>query len=196
MNLEGALTWAFEFEDQPYFAGFRALATQRHRPAGAQRLPHVRQDERPARGRREHGRRVPLDAILKDGVRGDAGRRRRWPASTASKLARAWPGTTTTTTCRAPTPRSTLALSGLPRRDGEARAHALPHRRDAQQRLRGLEADGLADRAQRSSSTRELEAAGKLAGWRPRPRVRVDKGQATLPLALPRQAVSLVVLEW
>ena len=27
VNLEGALTWAFEFEDQPYFAGFRALAS-------------------------------------------------------------------------------------------------------------------------------------------------------------------------
>lgn len=27
VNLEGALTWAFEFEDQRYFAGFRALAT-------------------------------------------------------------------------------------------------------------------------------------------------------------------------
>ena len=28
VHLRGALTWAFEFEDQPYFAGFRALATQ------------------------------------------------------------------------------------------------------------------------------------------------------------------------
>jgi len=27
VNLEGALTWAFEFEKQPYFAGFRALAS-------------------------------------------------------------------------------------------------------------------------------------------------------------------------
>src|SRR5689334_7632031 len=27
VNLEGALTWAFEFEDQPYFAGFRTLAS-------------------------------------------------------------------------------------------------------------------------------------------------------------------------
>jgi xylan 1,4-beta-xylosidase len=27
VNFEGALTWAFEFEDQPYFAGFRVLAT-------------------------------------------------------------------------------------------------------------------------------------------------------------------------
>ncbi len=27
VNLQGALTWAFEFEDQPYFAGFRCLAS-------------------------------------------------------------------------------------------------------------------------------------------------------------------------
>ena len=27
VHLEGALTWAFEFEGQPYFAGFRSLAT-------------------------------------------------------------------------------------------------------------------------------------------------------------------------
>jgi xylan 1,4-beta-xylosidase len=27
VNLEGALTWAFEFEGRPYFAGFRVLAT-------------------------------------------------------------------------------------------------------------------------------------------------------------------------
>jgi xylan 1,4-beta-xylosidase len=27
VNLEGAVTWAFEFEDQPWFAGFRELAT-------------------------------------------------------------------------------------------------------------------------------------------------------------------------
>ncbi len=27
VNFEGALTWAFEFEDQPYFAGFRVLST-------------------------------------------------------------------------------------------------------------------------------------------------------------------------
>lgn len=28
VNLEGALTWAFEFENQPFFAGFRSLASQ------------------------------------------------------------------------------------------------------------------------------------------------------------------------
>ena len=56
VNLEGALTWAFEFEDQPYFAGFRVAGDQRHRPAGAECLPHVQQDERPAAGGRERRR--------------------------------------------------------------------------------------------------------------------------------------------
>lgn len=28
VQLEGALSWSFEFEDQPYFAGFRAMATR------------------------------------------------------------------------------------------------------------------------------------------------------------------------
>ncbi len=27
VDLQGILTWAFEFEDQPYFDGFRTLAT-------------------------------------------------------------------------------------------------------------------------------------------------------------------------
>ena len=42
----------------------------------------------------------------------------------------------------------------------------------------------------------ELEAAGKLAQLEAPATVRVDGGRATLPLTLPRQAVSLLVLEW
>src|SRR5688572_12775496 len=69
VNLEGALTWAFEFEDQPYFAGFRALATngiplpvlnvfRMFSKMGGQRVAAQSSAE------------VPLDAILTDGVRG------------------------------------------------------------------------------------------------------------------------------
>ena len=69
VNLEGALTWAFEFEGQPYFAGFRSLATQGiDKPVlnifrmfsrmDGQRLP-VASDGA-----------VPLDELLKTGVRG------------------------------------------------------------------------------------------------------------------------------
>ncbi len=69
VNLEGALTWAFEFEGQPYFAGFRSLATNGiDKPVlnvfrmfsrmDGERLP-VSSDGA-----------VPLDAMLKSGVRG------------------------------------------------------------------------------------------------------------------------------
>jgi xylan 1,4-beta-xylosidase len=69
VNLEGALTWAFEFEDQQYFAGFRALATR-----GID-LPvlnvfrmfsHMSGETLSL----ESDHAVPLDAMLKDGVRG------------------------------------------------------------------------------------------------------------------------------
>ncbi|MFM2242670.1 MAG: hypothetical protein RLZ97_1525 [Verrucomicrobiota bacterium] len=71
VNLEGALTWAFEFEDQPAFAGFRSLATygidkpvlnvfRMFSKMSGQRLP-VRSDAA-----------IPLDAILQHGVRGKA----------------------------------------------------------------------------------------------------------------------------
>jgi xylan 1,4-beta-xylosidase len=69
VNLEGALTWAFEFEGQRYFAGFRTLATRGiDKPVlnvfrmfsrmGGQRL------------RVESDAAGPLDELLKTGVRG------------------------------------------------------------------------------------------------------------------------------
>ncbi len=44
VNLEGSLTWAFEFEDQPYFTGFRVLATGGDQSAGLECLPDARAD--------------------------------------------------------------------------------------------------------------------------------------------------------
>jgi xylan 1,4-beta-xylosidase len=68
VNIEGALTWAFEFEDQPYFAGFRSLASNGiDKPA----LNVFRMFSR------MNGRRLPvksdgaiaLDEIMRRGVR-------------------------------------------------------------------------------------------------------------------------------
>ena len=42
----------------------------------------------------------------------------------------------------------------------------------------------------------QLEAAGKLAAMESRAAVPIDGGRASLAFALPRQAVSLLVLEW
>jgi xylan 1,4-beta-xylosidase len=69
VNFQGALTWSFEFEEQPYFAGFRELATNGiDKPVlnafrmlgllGGRRLAVI------------NARAVPLDEILNSGVRG------------------------------------------------------------------------------------------------------------------------------
>ena len=69
VNIEGALTWAFEFEDQPYFDGFRTLATNGidkpvlnvFRMMGLMGGDRLKVHSSGALG---------LDAILRDGVRG------------------------------------------------------------------------------------------------------------------------------
>ena len=69
VNLEGALTWAFEFEEQPLFAGFRVLSS------GGIDLPVLNVFRMFARmgGDRlgvESSGDLGLDAIMKSGVRG------------------------------------------------------------------------------------------------------------------------------
>lgn len=69
VNLEGALTWSFEFEDQPFFAGQRTLANngidlpvmnvfRLFSHMGGQRLAT------------HSSAQIPLDALMRDGVRG------------------------------------------------------------------------------------------------------------------------------
>jgi len=67
VNLEGMLTWAFEFEGQPYFDGFRTLATNGldkpvlnyFRMAGLMSGDRVRVESDAA---------LPLDFVVKEGV--------------------------------------------------------------------------------------------------------------------------------
>jgi xylan 1,4-beta-xylosidase len=71
VNLEGVLSWSFEFEDQPWFAGYRQLASngvalpvlnvfRMFAQLGPDRL-HATSDAQ-----------VPLDRVVADGVRGAA----------------------------------------------------------------------------------------------------------------------------
>ena len=68
VNLEGALTWAFEFENQPYFAGFRVLASNGidHPVLNVFRMFGKMSGKRLAVAS-SHG--VALDAMLSSGVR-------------------------------------------------------------------------------------------------------------------------------
>lgn len=70
VNLEGAVTWAFEFEGQPYFDGLRVLATnQINKPV----LNAHRMMAKMIGNRIEAGSdgQVPLDTVLSSGVSGE-----------------------------------------------------------------------------------------------------------------------------
>ena len=69
-NIEGMLTWAFEFEDQPYFDGFRTLATNGiDKPV--LNLFRMAALMRGDRVKTESTGRIALDTLLTQGVRGD-----------------------------------------------------------------------------------------------------------------------------
>jgi xylan 1,4-beta-xylosidase len=188
VHCEGALTWAFTFEDQPYFAGFRQLATN-----GID-LPVLNvfrlfSRMRGARVEAVSDAAVGLDAMLRDGVRG---------APDVSALASLEGRTLRVLVWHyhdedVPGPEAAVALevSGLP--IGAAR---LEHYRidenhsNAFTVWKRMGAPPSATAAQQA----QLERAGQRARMEGPGRARVEGGQARLSFTLPRQAVSLIVL--
>jgi xylan 1,4-beta-xylosidase len=192
VNLEGALTWAFEFEDQPYFAGFRALASN------GLDLPvlNVFRMFGKMGGKRvavQSSADAGVEAIMKDGVRGLPDVSALASLEGKKLTVMAWhyhdddlPG---------PEAAVALTVTGLPLASGEAR---LRHYRIDESHSNSFAAWKRMGSpiAPDEKQYAELEAAGKLAPMEGPATVRVDGGRATLPLTLPRQAVSLLVLEW
>lgn len=192
VNLEGALTWAFTFENQPLFAGFRQLAT------GGIDLPVLnvfrlfsRMEGRrlPARSTADPG----VDAMLAAGVRG---------APDVSALAALgeqrlavllWhyhdddvPG---------PEAEVDLVLRRLP--FSERTARVSHYRVDAEHSNAYTAWQRMGSPAAPTPEQyRQLEQAAALALLPAPAAVRVRDAQARLQLTLPRQAVSLLVLEW
>jgi xylan 1,4-beta-xylosidase len=192
VNLEGALTWAFEFEDQPPFAGFRQLASD------GLDLPVLNVFRMFARmsGRRlavESSSGLDAGKILAGGVRGNP------DVSALASLDRnkltvlVWhyhdddvPG---------PDANVDLALARLPIASGHAK---LTHYRIDADHGNSYAAwlkmgSPLPLSAEQHS---ELEKAGQLAALAPQEDVRVEEGKLDLKFSMPRQAVSLLVLTW
>jgi xylan 1,4-beta-xylosidase len=192
IQLEGAVTWAFTFADQPYFAGFRQVASnglplavfnvfRLFAKLGAERLPA------------SSSAAVPLTQIVEQGVRG---------APDVGVLASRGPRQLTVLVWHyhdddTPGPDAAVQLvaSGLPASAGQARlthyrvdaAHANVF--GAWQRLGSPPSPSAEQYA-------ALEAASALATLEGAPAsVALDAGTARLEFALPRHAVSLVVLD-
>lgn len=192
VNLEGALTWAFEFEDTPFFAGFRALATnginlpvfnvfRMMSRMGADRIPATSDGA------------IDLDAMLKQGVR-----ERPDVAALASRDARratilAWhyhdddvPG---------PAADVSLAVEGLGMKQGKATLQHFRVDTDHSNAYTVWQKMG-SPAAPSSAQYAQMLKASELAVLPGPSTVDVADGRAALKFALPRQGVSLIVLEW
>src|SRR5665213_1128338 len=192
VNLEGALTWAFEFEGQPPFAGFRQLAS-----AGID-LPVLNVFRMFAKmsGQRlavQSSAGLSAQTILRSGVRGQ-------PDVSAlasldqNKLAvLVWhyhdddvPGPDATVD---------LTLDHLPLPNGGftmTRYRIDAHHSNAYAAWRRMGSPlPLSD-----EEFSQLEKAGQLAELPEPNKIRVDKVRAQIKFDLPRQAVELLVMNW
>ena len=192
VNLEGALTWAFQFENQPFFAGFRSLASggldkpvlnvfRMFSKMGGQRLP-VTSDAA-----------VELEAMVRDGVRAKPDVSALASLDGNRLAVMAWhyhdddlPGDNAWVE---------LTLNGVPPRAGDLKVTQF---RIDQEHSNAFIAWKKLGSPQNPTAEQyaELEKTGKLAQIDP-PEEITDEGRTvTLRFTLPRQAVSLFVLEW
>jgi xylan 1,4-beta-xylosidase len=192
VNLLGALTWAFEFEDKPYFAGFRSLAT-----GGIDKpvLNVFRMFSRMS-GQRlavESDRAVPLREILARGVRGAPDVAALASLDGNKLCVMVWhyhdddvPG---------PEADVQLMLDGLPAR---VRQVHLRHFRIDRDHSNAYTLWQRMNRPQNPTAQQyaELEKAGQLALLTPPSTMQVEGGRLPLHFPLPRQAVSLLTVSW
>jgi xylan 1,4-beta-xylosidase len=192
INFEGAVTWAFEFEDQPYFAGFRVLSTngvplpvmnvfRMFGLMGGKRLAVQSDGE------------VSLEQIRKDGVRGKPDVSALASLGDGKLGILAWhhhdddvPG---------PTAEVELNLAGLPAGSGPV---MLEHFRIDRDHSNAFEAWRRMGSPQQPTPEQraDLERASDLTLLGSPRWLRPEGSKATVRFDLPRQGVSLLVLTW
>ncbi len=192
VNLEGALSWSFEFEEGPMFAGFRTMATH----GIPKPVFNVFRMYSQMSGRRltvESDREIPMYQILRRGVRAE-------PDVTAlasldgSKLAACvWhyhdedlPG---------PDADVNLVIEGLP---ASVRQVTLRHYRIDADHSNAYTAWKRMGSPQEPTAEQyaQLEKASELAELTAPTTARVEADRLLLKFKLPRQAISLLVAEW
>jgi xylan 1,4-beta-xylosidase len=191
-NIEGLLTWAFEFEGQPYFDGFRTLATNGiDKPV--LNLFRMAALMHGVRVRTESSGRTPLDTMLAEGVRGDPDVDALAVRADRGIWVLTWnyhdddlPGAEA---------KVILEIAGVP---GSPRRVLLRHYRIDDTHSNSWTAWKAMGSPQHPTAEQyaRLESAGQLQ-LADSPRwVDVHGGAAHLDLTLPRQGVSLMELIW
>ena len=191
-NLEGLMTWAFEFEDQPWFDGFRSLATNGvdkpvlnvFRMAGMMRGDRVKVESSGA---------VGLDAILKEGVRGkpdiDA------LAARAEREVSVMTWNYHDNDAPATDSPVRLTISGMPAAAQRVLVKHYRIDRDHSNAYTVWKEMGSPQNPTPEQYAR-LEAAGQLQLLTSPEWIGGKDGKVELSFALPRQAVSLIQMSW
>ena len=192
VNLDGALTWAFEFEDQPYFAGFRSLASN-----GIDKpVLNVFRMFSQMHGHRlavhsDHA--IALEEIVRSGVRAQPDISGLATMDNNSVSIMLWhyhdddlPG---------PAAEITLTIAGLEAAKDSAKVEHFRIDEDHSNAFAAWKKMGSPQQPTPAQYA-QLEKAGQLAVAGPPETTKVHEGNATLRLTLPRQAVSLLKLSW
>jgi xylan 1,4-beta-xylosidase len=191
-NIAGMLTWAFEFENQPWFDGFRALATNGvDKPVlNVFRMAGLMGGERI--GVESDGR-VPLDQILADGVRERPDVDALATRSESGVSVLAW--NYHDADVPAGPAQVRIILSGVP-----ASVHRVlvRHYRIDDEHSNAWSAWRAAGSPQHPSADQyaRLEAAGQLQLLESPHWMDAKNGDAILTFPLPRPAVSLIQIDW
>ncbi|MEP6900717.1 MAG: beta-xylosidase [Actinomycetota bacterium] len=192
VNLEGALTWAFEFEDQPYFAGFRVLATngidlpvinvfRMFSRMKGQRIP-VASDGA-----------IPLETIIKDGVRASPDVSAFASVDKNKMYVLVWHYHDDDVA--GAEAEIQLKLDNFPVKSGKIKMRQYRIDADHSNAFSAWQKMGSPPNLSPQQYT-QLEKAGQLAEINTREKVMVKDSSANLQLILPRQAVSLLVFEF
>jgi xylan 1,4-beta-xylosidase len=196
VTVEGAVTWAFEFEDQPYFAGFRELATNGidkavlnvFRMMGMLGGDWVKTESSGA---------MSLDDIVQVSAEGapdvDAVATHRKDAAGSGREVDVFVWNYHDDDVAAPDAQITLKLDGL---GGATTAAAEEFGMDkSHSNAYGLWQQMGSPQKPADAQQRQLEAAGALQAMEAPHAVAVAGGAVEISLTLPRQGVSLVRLK-
>jgi xylan 1,4-beta-xylosidase len=190
VNLEGALTWAFEFEGQPYFAGFRTLATNGiDKPV----LNVFRMFSRMSGERLsvESDAAIPLADLLKAGVRGKPDVSALAAREGKRITVLAWyyhdddlPG---------PTAQVTVRLANVPAGKPKLTRTLIDERHSNS--FSAWKAIGSPQQPT-EDQVRLLEQASRLEAATDKSELKADQGSLEVSFDLARQGVTLLELEW
>ena len=192
VNFAGALSWAFEFENQPIFAGFRSLASygidkpvlnvfRMFSKMSGQRVEVISDSA------------VPLDIMIRQGVRNTPDVSGFTSMDTNKLCVMLWhyhdddvPG---------PDANVELALANLPSNVNDA---TLEHYRIDEEHSNAYTLWQKMGKPQEPTQEQysQLEKAGQLAQLTPPEKIKINPGTTNLKIKLPRKAVSLLVISW